>query len=603
MRNHITLPSLFLLAGIALTFPPFQPAFGLEEAKAAKAPKVPKVTLKVDPEQSKLRLGEGVLLKADLKGREGQVRWEVEGAGMGTVTTDGFYQAPSYGSTPATVRINAIADGEPRLTAQAVVFLHPVSLEIKPEKLELSTGETFHFRAKVDQVGDQRVIWSVEGGASHGHITDTGLFTAPSSFPTPGIIKVRAASAADPSKSATATIEVGRVDIKVKPAEVTIKHGDTRRFEAKVTGTSNTAVEWSVLGEGQGQISNAGLYATPPSMATPAVVTVVARSAADPSKTATVRIRVEAVQLMAGAGKQFGKNGKNGQKRKGFHRVAHGIYQVAAPRVVRLVMPFDPVDFMVRGPNFRGKSGKQYVPLGGATDLDAAVQNSSNDGVRWEVVGEKIGEISEEGVYYAPPAITTPRIVQVRATSLADPTKSVLHTLHIPPVVVQAPKQAFSCQMDGAIQLQAKVENAENDLIKWSVEGGDAFGSVSENGLYHPPAVLTTPAVVRVRAASVADPSKNAIIQVNVPELRLEISPDSAEVRAGRTVRLKTKVEGCTSKSGDVVWLLTPAIGAITPDGIYSAPEGTGPQVVQVTASLKSDPTKTATAALRLSGK
>jgi hypothetical protein len=68
-------------------------------------------------------------------------------------------------------------------------------------------------------------------------------------------------------------------------------------------------------------------------------------------------------------------------------------------------------------------------------------------------------------------------------------------------------------------------------------------------------------------------------------------------------VRLKTKVEGCSSKTGEVVWTLTPDIGSITPDGIYSAPEGTGPQVVQVTASLRSDPTKTATASLRLSGK
>lgn len=603
MRHLITLPSLFLLLGTALAFHPSQASFGLEEPKEAREPKAPKVSLKVEPTQTKLRLGEGVLLKADLKGREGQLQWKVQGAGVGTVTSDGYYQAPSYGSTPATVRVVAVSEGEPRVEAQAVIFLQPVSLEIKPEKTQLSTGETFHFRAKVDEVGDQRVIWSVEGGESHGHITETGLFTAPSRFPTPGVITIRAASAADPSKSATATVQVGKVDIKVKPTEVTIKHGDTRRFEAKVTGTSNTGVEWSVLGEGQGQISNSGLYATPPSMATPAVVTVVARCLADPSKTATVRIRVEAVQLSAGAGKKQGKSGKNGKKRTGFHRVAHGIYQVAAPKVVRLVMPFDPIDFMVRGPNFRGKSGKQYVPLGGATDLDAAVQNSSNDGVRWEVVGEKVGEISEEGIYYAPASLATPRLVQVRATSLADPTKTVLHTLHIPPVVVQAPKQAFSCQMDGAIQLQAKVENTENDQIKWSVEGGDDFGTVSENGLYHPPSVLTTPAVVRVRAASVADPTKAAIIQVNVPELRLEISPDSAEVRSGRTVRLKTRVEGCSSKTGEVVWTLTPDIGSITPDGIYSAPEGTGPQVVQVTASLKSDPTKTATASLRLSGK
>ena len=139
--------------------------------------------------------------------------------------------------------------------------------------------------------------------------------------------------------------------------------------------------------------------------------------------------------------------------------------------------------------------------------------------------------------------------------------------------------------------------------MKWSVEGGEGNGTISENGLYHPPAVLTTPAVIRVRAASVADPSKYAVLQVNVPGVRLGLSPDEGEVRPGRSLRLKPKVEGCTSRSGEVAWRLTPEIGSITPDGVYTAPEGTGPQVVQVTAILKADPTKTATAALRLPGK
>ncbi|MCC2671995.1 MAG: hypothetical protein K0Q72_4466, partial [Armatimonadetes bacterium] len=526
MRYHITLSSLLLLAGAGLVLGPVRPTFGLD------SPKAPKVSLKVSPGESRLRLGEGVLLKADLKGREGPVRWEVEGAGMGTISSDGFYQAPSYGSTPATVRVTASADGEPTAKAQALIFLQPVSLEIKPEKVELATGETFHFRAKVEQVGDQRVIWSVEGGEKNGRITESGLFTAPAHFATPGTISVKATSAADPMKSAIATVHITKVEIKVKPVEVTIKHGEARRFEAKVTGTPSTAVEWIVLGEGLGHVSNSGMYATPATMSTPAVVTVLARAVADPSKTATVRVRVEAVQLRTGAGRgKNGKNGKNARRPSPLKRMARGLYRAAAPKVVRLIMPFDPIDFLVKGPNFQGKSGKQYVPLGGAVDLDAAVQNSSNDGVKWEVVGEKHGEITEDGTYYAPPAMATPFLVQVRATSIADPTKTVLHTLHIPPVVVQTQKQAYPCLMDGAIQLQSRVENSENDQVKWSVEGGDAFGTVSDNGLYHPPSVLTTPAVIRVRAASVADPSKYAVIQVNVPGVRLELSPDEAEVR------------------------------------------------------------------------
>jgi hypothetical protein len=577
-----------LSLAVALASVAAAPSYGFAE---------PKARLSVEPSQSKLRLGEGVQLKASLKGRSGPVRWAVDGVGVGTITLDGYYQAPSYGSTPATIRVKATADGEPPVAAEALIFLHPVAVEIKPERTQLSTGETFHFRAKVADTADQRVIWSVDGGGAHGQINESGLYTAPDHFRTPGNITVRATSAADPSKVATATVHLGKVQIKIRQKEITLKHGESRRFEAEVTGSTNTDVIWSVLGEDQGQISPSGLYATPAVMATPAVVTIIAASAADPTKRATARVRVEAVQLSSGGRKQAKG------KRSTLHRVAKRIYRVATPNVVRLIIPFDPVDFVVRGPDFQGKSGKRYVPLGGAVNLDAAVRNSSNNNVKWELLTENLGELTEDGVYFAPDALTTPRVVQIRATSLADPTKTALHTLHVPPVVVQAQKQAYVCLMDGAIQLQARVENAENDQVKWTVEEGAAFGSVSDNGLYHPPASLTTPAVIRVRACSVADPTKYAIIQVSVPEVRLELSASSDDVRPGRTVRLKTKVEGCNSRAGDVVWKLTPEIGSITPDGIYTAPEDGGAQVVQVSASLKADPTKMAATSLRLTGR
>jgi len=587
MRYLITLPTALALAGVLAAAP----------AATLAAARKPQAKLTVSPSESKLRLGEGVLLKAALKGRPGPVRWTVEGVGLGTVSLDGYYQAPSYGSTPATVKVHATVDGEPLLTAQARIFLQPVSVEIKPVRTPLSTGETFHFKSKVIDTQDQRVIWSVDGGGAHGQINESGLYTAPAHFPTPGNITIRAASAADPSKVATATVHLGKVQIKIKQKEVVVKHGASRRFDAEVTGTTNTDVVWSVLGEGQGQISPSGLYATPPTMVTPALVTIVATSVADPTKRATVRVRVDAVQLSAG-----GRKGPK-ERRSTLHRVAHRIYRAAAPRVVRLVMPFDPVDFIVRGPNFQGKSGKRYVPLGGAVNLDAAVRNSSNNNVRWELLTDKLGELTEDGIYYAPDVLTTPRVIQIRATSLADPTKTALHTLHVPPVVVQAQKQAYICLMDGAIQLQAHVENAENDQLKWTVEEGAAFGTVSDNGLYHPPASLTTPAVIRVRACSVADPTKYATIQVSVPEVRLELSAASDDVRPGRTVRLKTKVAGCNSRSGDVIWKITPEVGTISSDGIYTAPEEGGTQVVQISASLKADPTKTAVASLRLTGR
>jgi hypothetical protein len=243
------------------------------------------------------------------------------------------------------------------------------------------------------------------------------------------------------------------------------------------------------------------------------------------------------------------------------------------------------------------------VPLGGAVDLDATVRNSGNNEVRWELVGDAPGRITEDGAYFAPDSLPTPHVVQVRATSLADPTKTLLQTIHIPPVLVRAPKEVLACSLNGSVQLLAKTENAENDRLAWSVEGGEACGTVSETGLYHPPASITTPAVVRVRAASVADPTKHAVMEVNIPEVRLSVSPGKAEVRPGRSIRLRPRVLGCGTGSAEVVWKLSPEIGSISPDGVYYAPENGGPQVVQIIAALKADPTKTATTTLRLRGR
>ncbi len=323
------------------------------------------------------------------------------------------------------------------------------------------------------------------------------------------------------------------------------------------------------------------------------MVTVVARSIADPSKTAMARIRVEPIEVGTGTKGRYGR-------RPPLVRMARGIYEIAAPRVARLILPFDPIDLVVHGPDFRGRSGKQYVPLGGTVALGATVSNSTNEGVHWELLKPAVGILGTDGVYHAPEAITTPQVIQIRAISVVDATKTALYTIHIPPVVIQPEKADYPCALDGAIQLHAKVENSENDHLRWSVEGGEPFGTVTETGLYHPPAALPTPAVVRVRAVSEADPSKFAVVQVNIPAARLSLSPESSEVRPGHSVQFRTRVEGAGPA---VEWKLTPNVGTISADGAYVAPETGGPQVVQVTAILAADPTKTATATLRLRGK
>lgn len=74
----------------------------------------------------------------------------------------------------------------------------------------------------------------------------------------------------------------GGVQVVVTPSSVPLGPSGTAQFNAQVTGTGNTAVNWS-LNPMVGSISSSGLYTAPASIPTPQNVTVRATSVADGS--------------------------------------------------------------------------------------------------------------------------------------------------------------------------------------------------------------------------------------------------------------------------------------------------------------------------------
>jgi len=80
------------------------------------------------------------------------------------------------------------------------------------------------------------------------------------------------------------------VSVSIKPANSSLLVNQSTQFTATVTGTSNSAVTWSVS-EPQGGTVRAGLYNAPWANGT---FHVIATSVADPSQTATAEIAVSA---------------------------------------------------------------------------------------------------------------------------------------------------------------------------------------------------------------------------------------------------------------------------------------------------------------------
>ncbi len=164
----------------------------------------------------------------------------------------------------------------------------PTTLRISPATVTVPAGGEQLFTAFVG--GTVRaVVWSVDGDASHGTVSQSGDYTASGS---PGTYHVTVAVKGDPSISATATVTVSpgvTIQIDVSGGVPPIIPRSKYQFTATVTGASNTQVEWSI--DGSSQLIDATGTFTP---LAPGLYHVLARSVADPTKTNNYTVTVVA---------------------------------------------------------------------------------------------------------------------------------------------------------------------------------------------------------------------------------------------------------------------------------------------------------------------
>jgi hypothetical protein len=166
-----------------------------------------------------------------------------------------------------------------------------VSVSVSPTSASLvPTVGTQAFQATVTGTADTTVTWSVQEGLSGGSVSAGGLYTAPSGT---GTFHVVAKSNADTTKTASATVTVASgVSVVVTPSGGSLETGGTLLFACTVTGSQDTACNWSVQeGASGGTISPSGLYTAPAGAGS---FHVVATSHADPTRTVTVNVIVSA---------------------------------------------------------------------------------------------------------------------------------------------------------------------------------------------------------------------------------------------------------------------------------------------------------------------
>ncbi len=155
----------------------------------------------------------------------------------------------------------------------------PAQLRIVPEQVRVRPGSSVRFEATSGN-RTASVAWSCDGGSVDGD----GSWTAPM---TEGTFHVVATSPMDSAVRAVATAVVSPdIHIAITPDHVTLTAGGKPfQFKTTVTGSSDTAVAWSIEEPSDGSSIEASGTFMPPS--SPGTFHIVATSHADSTRSAT----------------------------------------------------------------------------------------------------------------------------------------------------------------------------------------------------------------------------------------------------------------------------------------------------------------------------
>jgi hypothetical protein len=379
---------------------------GTSQAAVELTVSVPPVSVTVAPATASVQTGGSQALTATLANTTNTgVTWQVNGvvggnSTVGTVSSLGVYTAPAVVPTPAVVTVTAVSVADPTQSGAALLTITaapaPVSVSVAPGTASLQTGGSQAFTATVANTTNTAVTWQVNGtvggNSTVGTISSAGAYTAPAAVPSPATVTVTAVSVADPTKSGAAQVTLSAappppppVSVSVAPATASLQTGGSQAFTTTVANTTNTAVTWQVNGvvggnSTVGTISSSGAYTAPAAVPSPATVSVTAVSVADPTKSGAAQVTLSAAPP-------------------------------PPPPVVVSVAP-----------------GTASLQTGASQEFTAAVTNTTNAAVTWQVNGTTggdatVGVISTSGVYSAPSLVPSPATVTVTAVSAADPAR------------------------------------------------------------------------------------------------------------------------------------------------------------------------------------
>jgi YD repeat-containing protein len=202
--------------------------------------------------------------------------------------------------------------------------------------------------------------------------------------------------------------------------------------------------------------------------------------------------------------------------------------------------------------------------------ITALVTNDrQGSGVYWQALKPKVkstdpdeplGYITQKGVFFPPDQNTT---VDIKATSIADPSKSAKITLTVKSLTlaVTAPKTALA--VNDKLQLSATLTNdltyttpeSFNTGVNWSTTAG----TIDASGLFTAPPDVTAAVIT---ATSKSDPKKSQSVKVTTYPPRIAEAPTIFDAGQSHSFKVEGVAQG-------VIW--STSMGTIDPNGNFIA--------------------------------
>jgi hypothetical protein len=468
---------------------------------------------------------------------------------VGTITSSGVYNAPSSVPSPNNVTVTAQSAQDSTKSGAATVTINPeiVQISVSPASASLQLSSTQQFQATVTGTVNQSFYWTINGqslvaATPWGRLDPTGFYTAPSMLPANSTVTLTATSLEDQTKSASATVTLlataGGIAVTISPQDpqVLFDGSQSVQFAANVSGTNNTAVNWSVdniNGYNPGSITTAGVF-TPLTFDCSNVVpsaVVHAVSAANPGAQGVTTISlVPPAPVVTGISPQ----------------------PASVESTIRLSGTFAPAAALEL--IFPGPSGTSIVAL--------ATQNTGNTATASVPTGSGSGTFSIQQNCSSPSSG-----VQYPASQ-----SNTVNFQRLPQLRLRAGRKDLSS--GESLQLQAAfLGDSSPHTVAWG-------NGISSSGLYTAPSQIAPDTFVNL-SACIANTTACDSFVIRLNPVRID--PEVPTLPAGGTLQLSALSGGATVAPA---WSILAGGGNILSSGLYTAPtalEDTGP--VLVTAS------------------